>query len=119
MTDLGSIIQELEQQRDAIDRALAALRGVGGSDRTTSKAAAKATSTPRKLQMSEAGRKRIAEATRRRWAAKRAIEAASKKAGLKQPTAKKELPSKKIPSKKSKAPATAKKTVRGAPEVKA
>jgi hypothetical protein len=65
--------------------------------------------------MSEAGRKRIAEATRQRWAARRAAEAASKKAGVKQPTAKKAR-SKKIPSKKSKAPATAKKTVRGAPE---
>ena len=119
MTDLSSIIQELEQQRNAIDRALAALREVGGSGRSTSRPPAKAIGSPRKRQMSEAGRKRIAEATRRRWAEKRAIEAASKNAGLKQPTAKKELPSKKIPSKKSKAPATAKKTVRGAPEVKA
>jgi hypothetical protein len=117
MTDLGSIIQELEQERDAIDRALAALREVGGSDRTTSKATAKATSTPRKRQMSEAGRKRIAEATRRRWAAKRAIEAATKNAGLKQSTAKKAR-SKKIPLKKSKVPATAKNAVREAPEAK-
>jgi hypothetical protein len=67
--------------------------------------------------MSEAGRKRIAEATRQRWAAKRANEAASKKAGLKQSTTNK-VRSKKIPL-KSKPPATAKKTVRQAQEAKA
>jgi hypothetical protein len=97
MTDLSSIVHELEQQRDAIDRALAALRGVGGNGRSTNKTPAKAIGTPRKRQMSEAGRKRIAEATRQRWAAKRAMQATSHKAGLKQPTAKK-AGSKKLPS---------------------
>jgi hypothetical protein len=116
MTDLRNIIQELEQQRQAIDRALAALREVGGSGRTTSKATAPGT-TPRKRQMSEAGRRRIAEATRRRWAAKRAMEASSKKTSLKQPTAKKAA-SKKVKS-KSKRARTVKKTVRVAPEAEA
>ena len=109
MTDLSSIIHELEQQRDAIDRALAALREVGG--RSTSNATAKSIGTPRKRQMSEAGRKRIAEATRKRWAAKRAMQAISKKAGLKQGTAKK-AGSKKVVSKSKRAPA--KKTAREA-----
>jgi hypothetical protein len=68
--------------------------------------------------MSEAGRRRIAEATRQRWAAKRAAEATTKKAGLKQSPANKAR-SKKIASKKSKARATAKKTVRETPEAKA
>ena len=96
MTDLSSIINELGQQRDAIDRALAALREIRGSGGIASKAAAKTLSMPRNRQMSEAGRRRIAEATRQRWAAKRAAEAASKKAGVKRPTAKKAR-SKKIP----------------------
>ena len=108
MTDLSSIISELEQQRDAIERALAALRDVGGSSRITSNATAQS-STPRKRQMSEAGRKRIAEATRQRWAAKRALQATSTKPGLKQPTANK-IASKKVVS-RSKRAATAKNIV--------
>ena len=77
MTDLTRIIQELEEQRDAIDRALTALREVGGTGRAATKSAATTVGAPRKRQMSAAGRKAISDATRQRWAAKRAAEAAA------------------------------------------
>lgn len=72
MNDIKNIIQQLEQQREAIDRALSALRAIGGvaATKTVAKAPAK-----KKRHLSPEGRARIAEATRRRWAAKRAAEA--------------------------------------------
>jgi hypothetical protein len=77
MTDLSHIIQDLEQQLDAIDKALTALREVGGA-RATTISPTKAVGRPRKRQMSEAGRKAIGDAARRRWAAqKSASEAAN------------------------------------------
>ena len=79
-TNLTSIIADLEQQRDAIDRALAALQEVGGA---VSAAPAKRRGRPRKdaivrtgaataakkRVLSPEGRRRIIEATKRRWAA--------------------------------------------------
>lgn len=75
MTDLSSIITQLESQRDAIDKALAALRGISGS---VTPAPVKAPSAPKKATkktrtISEEGRMRMAEAQRKRWAAKRAV----------------------------------------------
>lgn len=77
MTDIEKMISQLEQQRGVIDRALSALREVagtlpsGGSD-------ALVTNTPvaaPKRGMSREARKRIGDASRKRWAAKRAEEA--------------------------------------------
>jgi hypothetical protein len=84
LNDIENIIMQLEQQRTAIDKAIAALREVSGDigpQSSTNKT--RATKAPaRKRNISPEGRKRIAEATRRRWAAKRAAEkAASKVAG--------------------------------------
>jgi hypothetical protein len=74
------ILNRLEQQKAAIDKAIAALREFDGSEiaeteRPKSKHAAK---TVKKRVMSEEGRKRIAEASKKRWAAVR--KAAAKKA---------------------------------------
>jgi hypothetical protein len=70
---LDEIIQKLEQQRTAIDRALDALREVegpaSGNAASSSPAAAKAT---RKGGMTPEGRRRLSEALKARWAAKRA-----------------------------------------------
>ena len=93
MTDLSNIITQLEQQRTAIDSALAALRNIGGQAPApvptpargpgrpkgsgAKKAAAPAESQPkatRKRRLSAEGRKRIIEAAKRRWAMKRANE---------------------------------------------
>lgn len=80
MSEIGKIISQLEQQRDAMDRAIAALREVEDQG-----------PKPVKRQMSAAGRRRIIEATKKRWAAKRAADAAeakTSKASPKAPTAK-------------------------------
>ena len=78
------IISRLEQQKTAIDKAIAALRefdggGIAEIERPKSKHAATAVKkASKKRVMSEEGRKRIAEASKKRWAAVR--KAAAKKA---------------------------------------
>jgi hypothetical protein len=76
LAEITGIIRDLEQQRNAIDTALSALRELANSVAKTSNAGIGTTpgDAPRKRQMSAAGRKRIAEATRRRWAEKRAAQ---------------------------------------------
>ena len=56
MTDLGKVVAQLKREREKLDRAIAALSGVGGAGRTA------------KRRMSAAARKRIADAQRARWA---------------------------------------------------
>lgn len=65
MTDLGAVIAQLKKERDKLDRAIAALSGVGG----------KSGGRTGKRRMSAAARKRIAEAQRARWAKVRAKKA--------------------------------------------
>src|SRR6476469_3396890 len=77
LNGVEAIISKLEQQRDAIERALSALRQV---DSTPTKAVpTKKRGRPpgRRGRMSAEGRARIAEATRKRWADKRAADAAA------------------------------------------
>ena len=73
MNEIGKIISQLEHQRASIERAIAALREIDNPSQaealTPPAASKKAT---RKRQISPEGRKRIAEATRQRWAAKKA-----------------------------------------------
>ena len=65
MDNISSIIAQLERQGTAIDRAISALKWVGAGSG----------SVPQKKHgMSAAARKRISEATKARWAAKRAAE---------------------------------------------
>jgi hypothetical protein len=64
MNEIASIIRQLEQQKQAIERALAALKEIGTQP-------VRATTKRRKHHMSPEGRARIAEAARRRWAAMR------------------------------------------------
>ena len=73
MKDIDSIISDLEQQRSAIDRAISALREVTGTHTASSVtgAAPRDGAATKKRTITPAGRKRIAEAMRRRWAAKR------------------------------------------------
>jgi hypothetical protein len=80
LNDINRIISELERQRIAIERAISALRDVSAPAATTSQASAskatKKSGGPRKKrQLSEEGRQRIIEATKKRWAAKRAADA--------------------------------------------
>jgi hypothetical protein len=76
---LYSIITQLEGQRAAIDRALAALREVNGTESSTAGAAVDTELVPsahvvRKGRMSPAGKKRLIAAVKKRWATKKAAE---------------------------------------------
>ena len=104
MSEIGNVVKQLEAQRAAIDKALAALREASGgevsggsapepvaasaNDRRSAaqkarwaakRAAETAAPATRKGGMTPEGRKRLAEAMKRRWAVKRA--AAKKRPG--------------------------------------
>ena len=72
MNDLENVISKLEKQRSVIDRAISALREITGSPATGPDVAEGKT---KKRHLSPGGRRRIIEATKRRWAAKRAAQA--------------------------------------------
>jgi len=77
----NGIIAQLERQKTAIDRALAALRDVDGTQEAATEATATtelASSAPatRKGGMTPEGRKRLSAALRKRWAAKKGAQSA-------------------------------------------
>ena len=79
MNGIKDVIKQLEQQRTAIERALNALRDVDGTNAAVVPAGSPATSAApatrkarRKGGMTSEGRRRLSEALRARWAAKRA-----------------------------------------------
>ena len=83
MNGIKDIIKKLDQQRIAIERALSALRemdstAIDGAAPATTKASA--APGPRKAKrkggMTPEGRRRLSEALRARWAAKRAATSA-------------------------------------------
>lgn len=65
MADLIAVLAQLKKERDRLDRAIAALSGVGARARTG------------KRKLSAAARKRIADAQRARWAKFRKTKKAS------------------------------------------
>lgn len=69
---LNEVIEQLEQQKTAIDRALAALREVGGGTSTAAPSVGRPGKAARKGGMTPEGRRRLSEALKKRWAAKRA-----------------------------------------------
>lgn len=80
MTDITSIIAQLEEQKAAIEKALAALRSMGsvGSSAPSTRESGRglATRAPgrptkKRRRFSEETRKRMAEAQKKRWAAKK------------------------------------------------
>ena len=79
---LKEIITKLERQRNAIDRALTALHDIEGAGAAKTAAApvavVKATRKRRKGRITEEGRKRLAEAMKKRWAIKRSAGQAKK-----------------------------------------
>ena len=74
MAEIKNIIQQLQQNAAAIDRALSALREIEGQNSSELSSVART----RRAPMSAHTRKRIGEATRKRWAAKRAAKDAIK-----------------------------------------
>jgi len=74
---LSEVIKKLEQQRIGIERALAALRDIEGPGlETAAPVAARSVGRPRKAKrkggMTPEGRKRLSDALKARWAAKKA-----------------------------------------------
>ena len=76
MNDVEKVISQLERQRSAIDRAISALREITGSPAT---GPVHGITQRKKRHLSPEGRRRIIEATKRRWAAKRTAQAAAPK----------------------------------------
>jgi hypothetical protein len=74
--NIGQIVSELRKERDNLDRAIAALEGIGGTRPRTGKISEKVSTaqTSRKQRggLSAAGRRRISEAMKKRWAERRA-----------------------------------------------
>jgi hypothetical protein len=71
---LNEVIKKLEQQRTGIERALAALREIEGSVEaapTTAPGPGRPRKAKRKGGMTPEGRRRLSEALKARWAAKR------------------------------------------------
>ncbi len=88
---IREIIDSLERQKSAIENALDALRQVSETGaQTTGRATATGRSAgpaKRKGGMTPEGRRRLAEAMKRRWAAKRAASAVKKRGPAKKKAA--------------------------------
>ena len=68
--DLERIVSELEEERDRVSQAIALLKGAGRSARLGAAADA-AGSRPRQGGMTPAGRRRLSELMKKRWAERR------------------------------------------------
>jgi hypothetical protein len=71
MTGLNGIITDLEQQKKAIDNALAALRGLGGATPAEAASSESQATVKRRGGITPEGKERLRAALRRRWAAKK------------------------------------------------
>ena len=73
--NLGQIVSELKKERDDLNRAIAALEGIGGrrsqKRKISEKASTAQTSTKGRRGLSAASRRRISEAMKKRWAERR------------------------------------------------
>lgn len=71
--NLQQIMAELRAERDRLDRAIAAVNGISTQPRRgrPPKTAQIAARPKRRRRLSAAGRKRISEAAKRRWAKRR------------------------------------------------
>ena len=74
--NIGQIVSELKKERDDLNRAIAALEGIGGKQPKVSKTAGKPStakiSKKGRSGISAAGRKRLSEAMKKRWQERRA-----------------------------------------------
>ena len=86
MNGIDNIIAQLEEQKAAIERALDALRDFDDTGSITSTKSTGRAASARKGGMTPEGRRRLALAMKKRWAAKRtgaqAKKATAKKTGL-------------------------------------
>ena len=79
MKPLDQVISDLENQREAIDRALEALRSIQSTESPSVGQKRRGRPPGGKKTMSAEGRARIAEAQRKRWAAQKEAQAGSPK----------------------------------------
>jgi hypothetical protein len=87
----------LQHQHSELTQKIAEIhRRLGIRAPRTTSTSASPVAAPRKGRMSAAARKRIGEATRKRWAAYRAQKAAAKKPAIKKASPKKETAAKKV-----------------------
>ncbi len=86
MNGIDESIRQLGRMAKALDQAISALRGAAGESRDGEKAEASSLRPPTKRHLSAAGRKRIAEAARKRWAALRAGQKTAMKPATKKAT---------------------------------
>ena len=86
MNEIANIINRLETQKAAIEQALEALRDFGETGSITPRKSVGKAAPTRKGGMTPEGRRRLAQAMKRRWAAKRtgaqAKKSSTKKTGL-------------------------------------
>lgn len=68
--NVNQIVAELEEERDRLDVAIAALQGAGGSTRRRGRPAGISKGRGRR-RMSAAARRRISEGMKARWAARK------------------------------------------------
>jgi hypothetical protein len=80
MTEIANIINQLETQKAAIEQALEALRDFGETGSITPRKSVGKAAPTRKGGMTPEGRRRLALAMKRRWAAKRTGAQAKKSA---------------------------------------
>jgi hypothetical protein len=73
--DLGTIVSALKKERDQLDRAIAALEGIGAEGQTTVKSSRPTAvgHTPKKRGhgLTPEGRKRLSQMMKRRWVERR------------------------------------------------
>jgi len=71
--DITRIVADLKSESERLSRAIAALVGIGSAEAKTGKGAPKATAVKRKKRggITPAGRKRLSEMMKKRWAARK------------------------------------------------
>lgn len=69
--DVAKIVADLKSERDRIGRAIEALEGTGSHRRAAKMGAGSATPGRKRGRLTAAGRKRLSEAMKRRWAERR------------------------------------------------
>jgi hypothetical protein len=81
LLSIASIVSELKAERTRIDKALIALEGLSSNGAATAgngRRKATVPSAPKRNRLSPAGRKRLSEMMKRRWAERRTKAAAKK-----------------------------------------
>lgn len=69
--DLGKIVAELKVERDRLSQAIAVLEGAGTTRSKPNKSVTRRAKSQKRSGLTPAGRKRLSEAMKKRWAERR------------------------------------------------